>query len=125
MRVLLVNAVCGSGSTGRICTDIADALMENGHEARILYGNGMSAYPNAVRVGSDCSVRLNALYALVSGYTAHGAILETKRIIQEILTFRPDVVHLHNLHANYAHLNQLLAFLAEKDIPTVITLHDC
>ncbi|MDD6236540.1 MAG: glycosyltransferase [Clostridiales bacterium] len=125
MRVLFVNAVCGSGSTGRICTDIADALRELGHEARILYGNGMSAYPNAVRVGSDFSVKLNALYARVSGYTAHGAIPETKRIIQEILTFRPDVVHLHNLHANYVHLTQLLAFLAEKDIPTVITLHDC
>lgn len=125
MRVLLVNAVCGYGSTGRICTDIADALIEQGHEVRILYGNGTSDYPKAVRVGSDFSVKLNALYARISGYTAHGAILETKRIIQEILAFRPDVVHLHNLHANYVHLKQLLAFLAEKDIPTVITLHDC
>ena len=38
MKVLMINSVCGIGSTGRICTDIADELTENGHECKIAFG---------------------------------------------------------------------------------------
>ena len=125
MKVLLINAVCDSGSTGKICTDIADELIKYSHKVRIIYGNGRSAYPKAFRVGSDLSVKVNALYARVSGYTAHGAFFETKQIIKEIESFKPDVVHLHNLHANFVNLKKLLDYLAEYNIATAITLHDC
>ena len=125
MRVLLINAVCGAGSTGKICTDIADALLEQGHEVLIIYGNGSSFYPHARRVGSDSSVKINALYARVSGYTAHGAVTGTRQIIETIKHFHPDVVHLHNLHANYVNIRRLLQYLGRNDIATVITLHDC
>ena len=37
----------------------------------------------------------------------------------------PNVVHLHNLHSNFIHLNMLLRYLAKHDIATVITMHDC
>ena len=38
MKVLLINSVCGIGSTGRICADIARTLDAEGHEVRIAYG---------------------------------------------------------------------------------------
>ena len=38
MRFLLINGVCGIRSTGRICTDLATALEEEGHEVKIAYG---------------------------------------------------------------------------------------
>lgn len=38
--------------------------------------------------------------------------------------YKPDVVVLRNLHGNYINLPMLLKYLAEKQIPTVITLHD-
>ena len=44
---------------------------------------------------------------------------------KKILEISPDVVHLHNLHSNYIHLPTLFGFLAEHNIPTLITLHDC
>lgn len=125
MKVLLINAVCDSGSTGKICTDIADELIQCGHEVRIIYGNGTSTYPKAFRVGSDLLVKINALYARFSGYIAHGAYYETSQIIKVIESFQPDVLHLHNLHANFVNLKKLLDYLAEHDIATVITLHDC
>ena len=37
MKVLMVNSVCGIGSTGRICTDLAEVLESHGHEVRIAY----------------------------------------------------------------------------------------
>ena len=38
MKVLMINSVCGIGSTGRICTDIAQELEKQGHEVKIAYG---------------------------------------------------------------------------------------
>ena len=48
MRVLLVNSVCGIGSTGRICAQLAFALKERGDECKIAYGRSAS-------VPKDCS----------------------------------------------------------------------
>ena len=38
MKVLLINSVCGIGSTGRICTDLATEFEAQGHEVKIAYG---------------------------------------------------------------------------------------
>ena len=38
MKILMINSVCGIRSTGRICTDIADALEKQGNEVKIAYG---------------------------------------------------------------------------------------
>ena len=38
MKILMINVTCGSGSTGRICTDLAQELEKNGHEVKIAYG---------------------------------------------------------------------------------------
>lgn len=40
MKILMINVVFGTGSTGRICTDIADKLEKQGHEVKIAYGRG-------------------------------------------------------------------------------------
>ena len=52
------------GSTGRICTDIADELRNQGHEVRIAFGRGQvpEKYKDiAVRIGCDRDVKINAL----------------------------------------------------------------
>ena len=36
----MINSVCGIGSTGRICTDLATSLEQHGHEVKIAYGRG-------------------------------------------------------------------------------------
>lgn len=125
MKVLQINAVSGSGSTGSICADIADTLKSDGNEVKIVYGNGKSAYPDSVRAGSDLSVKVNAAYARISGLGGYFAPIETKKIIDIIKSFSPDIVHLHNLHANYVNVHKLLRYLGENNIVTVITLHDC
>lgn len=125
MRVVEINAVCGSGSTGRICTDIADALKESGNQVKIIYGNQNSTYPESVRVGSQISLKANALFARISGLNGYFALRETEKIIKTIKDFSPDIVHLHNLHANYVNVPKLLNFLGENNIATVLTLHDC
>ena len=48
----------------------------------------------------------------------------TKKLLTHLDAIKPDVVILRNLHANYLHYPSLLTYLAEKDIATIVVLHD-
>lgn len=125
MKVVQINAVCDVGSTGRICRELNDALLQQGYEGVVLYGNGNSSYEFARRVSGKYEVKIHGLLSRIFGKNAAYSPLSTRKIIRILEDYRPDVVHLHNLHGNYVNLKPLLRYLAEKDIPTTLTLHDC
>ena len=79
--------------------------------------------------GSRLSIMLNtythiALARLTdrAGFFSHGA---TRRLVRQLKRFKPDLIHLHNLHGYYLHLPTLFRYLKEIDVPVVWTLHDC
>ena len=114
MKVLFINTVCGVGSTGRICTDIADMLSAQGHDCKIAYGRGLvpERYSNyAVRIGSDKSVKFNALKARLFDNEGFNAKAETLQFISWVRTYDPDVIHLHNLHGYYLNIEILFDYL--------------
>lgn len=128
MKILQINSVCGIRSTGRICTDIAEILEENNHECKILYGreNVPEKFRKyAVRIGTDCQVNWNGLKARVLDNEGFNAIKQTKQILSYIENYKPDLVHLHNLHGYYINMKLLFNYLSEQAIPVVCTMHDC
>ena len=125
MNVAFVNAVCGTGSTGSICEDLADELIKRGHRCSIYYGNGDSENPYAQRITSAWCVKWHALFSRVSGLQGYSSLFATYRLIGKIRREGFDIVHLHNLHGNYIHVPVLLNYLKKNRIPTVLTLHDC
>jgi len=40
VKLLQINTVCGTGSTGRIASDIHKMLIEQGHKSIVAYGKG-------------------------------------------------------------------------------------
>lgn len=125
MKVLQINATYGYGSTGLIMQDIGDMLRRTGNEALYAYQTAGRAVESGYQVGNKLDWNLHALLCRLlggQGYYSSGA---TKVFLFYLDTVKPDVVHLHNLHSNYVHLNQLLDHLARRNIPTVITMHDC
>ena len=125
MRILQINAVCDSGSTGRTCRELSDWLIEHGHKSLIVYGNGKSDYEYAVKISSKFDNQIHGFLERLTGYNARFSYLATNKLFKIMENFKPDVVHLRNLHGNYVHVPMLLRYLGEHDIPTVITLHDC
>lgn len=128
MKVLMINSVCGIGSTGRICTDIADELTENGHECKIAFGR--KAAPEryqkyAYRITSDGGVKINALKARLFDNEGFNAVGTTKKLISFIEEYNPDVIHLHNLHGYYLNVEVLFDYLKKADKKVIWTLHDC
>ena len=55
----------------------------------------------------------------------YGSTLGTRRLIGQMRAFRPELVHLHNLHGCYLNLSLLFGYLKDAGLPVVWTLHDC
>lgn len=125
MRIVQINAVYGIGSTGTIVRDIQGCCEKSGIECFVVYTHAGGEVPNGYKVGSLFENKLHALLCRIGGKQAYYSKFATWRLLRYMDIIRPEIVHLHNLHSNYIHLNMLLRYLAKKDIRTIITLHDC
>ena len=104
MKALLINSVCGIKSTGRICAEIAEELEKQGHEVKIAYGR--ESVPEkyqkyAVRIGSELSVRMNALSCRMLDNDGFAAKRATEKFLKWADEYGPDMLWLHNLHGYY------------------------
>jgi len=128
MKVLMINTVCGITSTGKICTDIADMLTSKGHECKIAYGRGIvpEKYQKyAVRIGSDRDVNIHAALTRITDRTGFYSTSATRKFINWIKEYNPDIIHLHNIHGYYINIKLLFQYLKEAKCKVVWTLHDC
>ena len=128
MKVLMINSVCGVGSTGRICTDIADMLLSQGHECKIAYGRGEvpEKYRDiSVRIGSTFKVYCNVLKSRLFDNEGFSAVGATKKLVRWIKEYDPDVIHLHNIHGYYLNVKILFDYLKTSGKKIIWTLHDC
>lgn len=124
MKVLQINCVYKSGSTGKIVASISDCLRAKGHDVFVCYGIGeknIDAY--SIKVCTSIEHKFNALLSRVSGIPYGGLFLSNTRIKNIIRRFKPDVVHVHCVNASTLNVYQLLKYLAKSGIKTVLTLH--
>lgn len=129
MKVLMINVCSGIKSTGRICTDLASALIKNGHEVKIAYGRGFvpTEYQSiSKRITSTINVYKQAVLSRIFDSEAlMGNETNTKEFINWIKVYKPDIIHLHNIHGYYINCELLFSFLKDYKKPVIWTLHDC
>lgn len=124
--LLQINAVCNSGSTGRIAEEIGLLAIQKGWKSHIAYGRGTpSSVSNVFRIGANWELYLNAFVARIWDNDGFCRKKSTKKLIEYIKEINPDIVHLHNLHGYYLNIEILMNFLNKSHIPIVWTLHDC
>ena len=124
MKICILNAVCGTGSTGRMVAEMAAFLKSRGHRVMAAYGVGQ---------GPEWALKMNSrpgylLHNGLSRLTDHTGLYsrpQTRYLIRKIREFQPDVVHIHTLHGYYVNFEILCRFLTKAGIPVVMTLHDC
>ncbi len=125
MKILQINATYGYGSTGLIMKDIGQVITEHGHEAFFAYQTTNETVANGYCIGNKLDWKLHATLSRIFGKQSYYSKSATQKFLKYLDELKPDVVHLHNLHSNYIHLNVLLDYLAKNNIATVITMHDC
>lgn len=125
MKVLHINQIYSGLSTGRTVRELGIYFYNKGHKHIIAYSIGKKNYPHGYRIGGPLDHKIHALLSRITGLQGYYSYLPTIKLLRYMKTLKPDVVHLGNLHGNYINLNLLLRYLGQKNIPTVVTLHDC
>ncbi|WP_026810764.1 glycosyltransferase [Arenibacter latericius] len=126
IKLLQINSVVNTGSTGRIAEDIGEYVMSMGWESYIAYGRyGNKSNSKLIRFGSKCSNYNHVLLTRLFDKHGFGSKSATQNLIQKIETINPDIIHLHNLHGYYINLQVLFNYLSTKTTPVIWTLHDC
>lgn len=129
MRIVQINGGA-KGSTGKIMMGIADVARAQGHEvmcASPITTTNRDAGEDCgyYRIGTFNSRRVNVALARITGFNGCFAWFETYKLLKKIDEFKPDIIHLHNLHDSYINLPMLFSYIKKHDIPVVWTLHDC
>lgn len=130
MKVLFINSVCGIGSTGRICTDLAQKLEAEGNEVKIAYGRSGTVPEKfqkyAVRIGTDFDCKMHALKTRIFDEHGFGSKSATRKFLQWAEEYKPEILWLHNIHGYYINVEMLFAWIKQHpEMEVRWTLHDC
>lgn len=125
MKVVQINATCGSGSTGKICVDISKLLTERQIENYILYCGEKSGYPLGIRYAETAQIKQEALRSHLNGRYGFNSEAVTRKLLSHLDEIQPDIIHLHNLHGHNCDLELLFRYLKEHRTKVFWTFHDC
>ncbi len=124
MKILQVNVVYNTGSTGKIVYDIHTELKKKNIDSVVCYGRGEKVYDNDIhKICGELFSDINHFWANLSGILFGGCFLSTHKLISIIEREKPDIVHLHCLNGFFVNIYRLVTWLKKHHVKTVLTLH--
>lgn len=127
MKYLFINSVAGIGSTGKIAAEQCRELMAQGHSCVLAYGRkkaGCEDIPT-IQIGSELDYKLHGVRTRVLDDHGFGSKAATRRFLQQVREYDPDVIWMHNVHGYYIHIGLLFDYLRQSGKKIYWTLHDC
>lgn len=126
MKLFQINITANCGSHGKIAEGIGQLAIKNGWESYIAYGReAKESKSHLFHIGSMLDERWHGVETRLFDKHGLGSKMATKRLLEKMDMIRPDIVHLHNVHGYYLNYPMLFQYIADHNIPTVWTLHDC
>ncbi|MBO4308714.1 MAG: glycosyltransferase [Clostridia bacterium] len=124
MKILQINSVYKTGSTGKIVSDLHNCYISKGYSSYVLYGRGKKIKEaNVYKISSELEAKIHSFLSLLFGVDLAFSPLSTKNAIKMIKKVSPDIVHLHCLNAHYINAYRLINYLKKNKIKTIITIH--
>lgn len=111
-------------SVGKIASGIMEYLNRNGSVCKLFYARDYREGDNYIKFANKFEIYFNALLARIFDNDGFCCSFSTNKLIKELDTFKPDIVHLHTLHGYYVNIKKLFSYLNEKHIKIVWTMHD-
>lgn len=128
MKVLIVNLRIGTGSVGRIVSDLYYGCVGAGIECKLAYARGdIGDIPrvDTYRICSENEVRIHAGLTRLFGNTAFYFAKTTEKFCQWIKEYDPDIIHLHGVYGYYLNMQTLFDYLSKSRAVVISTLHSC
>ena len=127
MKYLFINSVAGFGSTGRIAAEKCRELMAEGHECVLAFGREKANCEDisTVQIGSSLDFKLHGIRCRLLDDHGFGSKAATRRFLEWVRRYDPDVIWLHNIHGYYIHIGLLFDYLRNSGKEIIWTLHDC
>lgn len=124
MRVIQVNCVYKSGSTGKIVYDLHKEFLSRSVDSYVVYGRGKDIVDDRVyKCASEVGSKIRNFISRFTGNLYGMGANETRNIIKYFNEIKPDIVHLHCINGYFCDVYSLLEYLKKEGIPTVLTLH--
>ena len=132
MRIAEINML-HYGSTGKIMFGIADTARAQRYYICTFspkyYQRGCKpSYPRIKEhqyFGNRLENMVHLRLSQVTGLHGCFSLIGTCNLVRKLQKYKPDIIHLHNLHNWTVNLPILFHYIKKWQIPVVWTLHDC
>ena len=126
MRILHINSVRNTGSTGRIVENIGLFLQDSGHDSIVAYGRkSPKSNLSSIKIERELEIYRHVFKTLMTDKHGFGSKNATRKLVKEIDNIKPDAIGLYNLHGYYINIEVLFDYLRTTQIPVLWTLFDC
>lgn len=123
-KILIIDVNYKSSSTGKIVYDLHSNLLLDGYSSFVCYGRGKRPdEPNVIRFSSKLEVYIHAFLSRITGLMGYFSFISTRKLLKFIEMYKPDVVHIHELHAYFVNIIPVIEYLKKNNIRTVWTFH--
>ncbi len=107
----------------------AEKAQQKGHDVMVIapksHTNMKPVKPEAYLFGHVITRNIGTQLAYYTGYSGCFNYCDTCALLKHLKAFKPDIIHLHNLHSEYINLRLLFNYIKKANIAVVWTLHDC
>lgn len=127
MKIAEINMV-DYGSTGKIMFQIAECARKRGHVVKTFskkWRKQNKKDNDHYFYGTTLENAFNVIFSKLIGFQGLFSYFGTKQLVKQLKKFKPDVIHLHNLHDYSTCLPVLFKYIKKSNVQVVWTFHDC
>ena len=127
MRILLANFT-QLGSTGQIVLSLAAELKKAGHDVLCIFALRQANWQDLNCVfayRSKAEWDFAKAKTRLTGRDGFTSPIATRKILREMASFKPDVIHFHNMHGEWIDIRPICSYAKTNGVPLLWTAHDC
>lgn len=125
IKIAVINYSYGIGSTGKLVQQIEENADREKYQFEFFCKKSNKVASNIHIVGNKVGYLVEGFHSRLMGKQGYGMYRSTKKIIQYLNNWKPDIVHLHTVHGNYINFPLIMRYCSKQKIPVLWNLHDC
>lgn len=126
-KIFYISGAINFGAPGRIVEQIGLLAQKHGYEVLVAHSS-RNENPTQLPHFAITTKYQEVFHAIGAKFLDLHGLLNTKQtkvLVERIKEFKPDIIHLHNIHGYFCNFKILFEYLDSIDTPVVWTMHDC